>query len=276
MKAIYWFILPALFLGVLFTACKKEESTNDDLQSEQMVASLDQTTANDLYEDIDAQVDNAIETRGGGDPTACPVITISPVNGSYPRTMTIDYGTEGCPGPNGRIRKGQIVVTLSDTIIQQGATRTVTFVDFYVDDAHVEGVRTWTNEGFDGNGNITIHRQVTGGKITFPNADVVTWNADHTMTQVQGGSTPFILLDNVFEVTGGSNGINRHGKAFTVEITQPLVKKHGCPWFVSGEKTLTVLEKVAMIDYGSGDCDNKAIVTLPNGTQKEIQVKKWW
>lgn len=276
MKTFKLLIIAALMLGLFFTACKKEETSTNDLQSEQMVTSLDQTTADDLYEDVDTQVDDAIETRGGGDPTGCPVITISPADGSYPRTMTIDYGTDGCTGPGGRIRKGQIVVTLSDTLIQVGATRTVTFVDFYVDDAHVEGVRTWVNEGFDVNGNITIGRTVAGGKITFPNGDVVTWDADHTMTQVAGGNTPFILLDNVFEIAGGSSGVNRNGKAYTMEITTPLIKKFGCPWFVSGVKNLTVENKTVTIDYGTGDCDNKAIVTLPNGTQHEIVIKKWW
>lgn len=276
MRTIMKLAFSALFLGILFTACQKDETTTNDLSTDQMVASLDQATADDLIEDVDVQVDDAIETRGGGNSGGCPVITFSPNDGSYPRTITIDYGTDGCPGPGGRIRKGQIVVTLSDTLIQPGATRTVNFVDFYIDDAHVEGVRTWTNQGFDVNGNITIHRTVVGGKITFPNGDIVTWDADHTMTQVQGGNTPLILLDNVFEITGGSTGVNRNGKAWTVTITQPLVKKTGCPWFVSGVKSLTVDGKTVSIDYGSGNCDNKAVVTLPNGNQHEIVIKKWW
>jgi hypothetical protein len=275
MRTIKWLATSAFCGALLFTACKKDETTA--VQTEQFVASEDQTTADNLYQDVDDQVDEAIETRGGGDPTSvCPVITITPDDGSYPRTMTIDYGTDGCPGPGGRTRKGQVVVVLSDTLIQPGATRTVNFVDFYIDDAKIEGTRTLLNEGFDANGNIKLNRTVTNGKITFPNGEYATWEAAHIVQQVEGGNTPNVVLDNVFEITGGSSGVNRHGKSFQVTITEPLVKKRGCFWIVEGVKTLTVETKTATIDYGDGTCDNKAEVTLPNGTTKEITIKRWW
>jgi hypothetical protein len=271
MRTIKLFSVFALFGLVFFTACQKD---NDNLTSEQIVASEDQTAATDLYQDVEDQVDQAIETRGGGGGGACPVVTIDPADGSYPRTMTIDFG-DGCLGPNGRVRKGQIVVTLTDTLIKAGTVRTVTFVDFYVDDAKIEGTKTLTNLGFDANGNITLNRVVTGGKIIFPNGDVATWEANHTLTQTAGGNTP-TFLDNVFEITGGSNGVNRHGKNYMVEIVTPLVKMKICPWIVSGSITLTVESKTVSIDYGDDTCDRKAILTLPNGETREILVHRWW
>ncbi|MBI5916825.1 MAG: hypothetical protein HY842_15730 [Bacteroidetes bacterium] len=270
MKIFKLLAMATLLVGVLFTACKKDEDT---VQSQQIMAAEDQTTANDLYEDVDEQVDDAIETRGGGGST-CPTVTLDPADGSYPRIMTIDFGTDGCVGPDGRTRKGQIVVELTDTITNDGAVRTATFVDFYVDDAHLEGTRTLINEGTDANGNRTFSRTVVGGKITFPNGEVATWEANHVMTQVEGGNTA-ALIDNVWEITGGATGVTRNGKAFTTEIVTPLVKKRACPWTVSGTKTLTVDTKTVTIDYGNGICDRKATVTLPNGTVKEILIR-WW
>ena len=74
MKIMKWLLASTLLLGVFFTACKKEETTT--IQSEQIMAAEDQTAANDLYEDVDEQVDIAIETRGGGG--TCPTVTLDP------------------------------------------------------------------------------------------------------------------------------------------------------------------------------------------------------
>ncbi|MEK7255799.1 MAG: hypothetical protein AAB316_13700 [Bacteroidota bacterium] len=167
-------------------------------------------------------------------------------------------------------------MTESATLLSPGAIRTITLVDFSIDEAQIEGTRTLTNLGFDAGGNVSFNRTVTGGKITFPNGKVATWEADHTLTQTAGGGTPFVWIDNDFEITGGSSGINRNGKAFTVEITQPLLKRAVCFWASAGEITLTVGDKTASIDYGDGDCDRKAIVTLPNGSTHEILIRRWW
>ncbi|MBI1225081.1 MAG: hypothetical protein GC192_07560 [Bacteroidetes bacterium] len=265
-----WLLASTLTLGLFFTACQKDEDTT--IQSEQIMAAEDQTAANDLYEDVDEQVDIAVETRGGGG--TCPTVTIDPADGSYPRTMTIDFGTDGCTGPDGRVRKGQIVVSLTDSLSNTGAVRTATFVDFYVDGAHLEGTRTLTNQGPNADGNLTFSRTVVGGKITFPNDESATWEANHQITLVQGGNTN-TPLDNVWETTGSSSGVNRNGKAFSTEIVTPLVRKRACPWVVSGTKTLTVDGKTLTIDYGDGTCDRKATVIGPNGGTRQILIR-WW
>lgn len=271
MKQFKLFAALALALGIFLTACNKENLTLGFENSEQMVASTDQTTAEDLYGDVEDQVDLAIETRGAG--MDCPEVTVEPADGSYPRTITIDFG-DGCEGPNGRIRKGQIVVTVSDTMSNEGATRTVTFVDFYIDDAHIEGTKTLTNLGPNADGNVTFQRTVEG-QITFPNGDVATWEADHFITQIAGADTP-PSFDNVYEITGTSSGVNRHGKAYSTEILEPVIRKKSCPWRVAGVLSLTVGDKTVTIDYGDGSCNNKAILTAPDGTQHIVVIKKWW
>jgi hypothetical protein len=271
MKMLKLLLTTTLAFTLLLTACKKDE---DAFQSEQLVAAEDQTSANDVYEDVDEQVDLAIEERGGPAGADCPTVTFDPNADTYPRTMTVDFGTDGCTGPDGRVRKGQIVVVLTDTLVNTGAVRTATFVNFSVDGAGVEGTRTLTNLGPDANGNLTFSRTVADGKITFPNGEATEWEASHTITLVEGGSTP-TLLDNVWEITGGATGVNRNGKAFETAITTPLVRKRTCPWVVAGTKTLTIEGKVLTIDYGDGSCDRKAIVTGPNGGTRQILIR-WW
>jgi len=276
MKPINWLFTATLFLGLFFTACQKDTTDNladQEVADKLIVSSEDHATAEDFYQDVEDQVDDAIETRGGGGD--CPTVTADPDWQTYPRTVTIDFG-DGCEGPHGRIRKGQIVVTLTDNMINEGAVRTATFVDFYIDDAHIEGTRTLTNLGYDDNGNITLSRVVAGGHITLPNGNEASWESDVVMTQIEGGDTPLLFIDNVFEITGTASGVNRKGKAYSIQIVEPLVKKKICPWFVSGVMTLTVDNVDVTLNYGDGTCDKKAILTLPNGTEHEILIRRWW
>jgi len=273
MKNMKWLFALVLAGGVFFTACQKDNDKT--LPTDQITAAEDQTAANDLYEDVDEQVDEAIETRGDDpDGNTCPTVTIDPADGSYPRTMTIDFGTDGCTGVDGRVRKGKIVVNLTDTLTNIGAVRTATFVDFYVDNAHLEGTRTITNDGLNGDGNLTFSRSVTGGKITYPDGEFTTWEASHTMELTEGAATP-TWLDNVWEISGGAAGVTRNGKAFTSEITTPLVRKRVCRWVVSGVKNITIDSKTLTVDYGDGSCDRKATVVGPNGGTRQIFIR-WW
>ena len=158
MIAIFLFSIPFFFV-----ACNKDEdvSTGDDLET---LTSEDVLTAQDLIQDTQEEIDYELENRDPEDD--CPIITIDPNDGTFPRTITIDYGTEGCEGWNGRIRKGIIQVVVTDTMINEGATRTVTFIDFSVDDVQVEGVKTLTNTGLNDEGQRTFSRTVE--QITIP------------------------------------------------------------------------------------------------------------
>lgn len=272
MKTIIKLLTSTLIFGLFFTAClpdKEEELTTEEKTEQMIISSEDHANSEDFYQDIEDRVDEAIEKSGGGGD--CPTVSASPDWQTYPRTITIDFG-EGCEGPRGRTRKGKIVVEVTDNIFNVNAKRTATLIDFSIDGIEIEGTRTLKNEGYDADGNITISKLVTDGKITFLNGDVATWETDVLLTQTAGGTTPFNLFDNVFEITGNSSGINRNGKAYLVNIKKALVKDKICPWLVSGVLTLTVDNLDVSLDYGDGACDRKAVLTLPNGTEHEILI----
>ncbi len=264
-------MLPALVLfgALLFTACNKDsEEVVSDLITEE-----DVLTAQNIDNDVDDAVDEALESRGngGGD---CPEVTVDPDDGSFPRTITVDFGDDGCEGPHGHIRRGKIIITQTDSMKNPGALRTVTFENFYVDDVLVEGSKTLENLGVDDDGNVTFQRSVDK-MLTFPNGQTASWVANHTFTQLEGGNT-LAHIDDVFEITGGSEGVNRMGKSFSVTITAPLIRKKFCPWIVSGVKEITVDGHTRILDYGDGDCDPFAQLTLPNGEVRDIVIRRWW
>jgi hypothetical protein len=63
--------------------------------------------------------------------------------------------------------------------------------------------------------------------------------------------------------------------AWKAEITEPLIKKFSCKWIVKGELKVVRLSLsntskwVAVLNYGEGACDKKAIATI-NGVAYEI------
>lgn len=258
----------AIAAGLFFTSCNREklETILDNLTMSQ-----DLNTAQQVIEDEEDEIiGDEIGFRGG-----CVIKTFSAAQGTYPQTVTLDFGA-GCEGKNGKIRKGKLVVTLSADPKTSGAVVTVNPKDFFVEDIKVEGTRIWTNLGKDASGNRQWKREVKSGKLTFPNGKFTTFTAAETVKQTAGGSTVSNKLDDVYEITGSRTGINRAGKEFSATVTKALIKKGDCANIVSGIIEITKEGNARTLDFGNGTCDQIGTVTLVDGTQKEIQLKRWW
>lgn len=279
MKKLLLTLATVFALTLVFTACNKNNDDTDVALTKDVTTTEDLATAQDLFQSTEDEIDYELEERGPTGPNGpvCPTVTVSPTDGSFPRTVTIDYGTDGCEGPDGRVRRGQIVVTQTDSMRNAGAVRVATLVDFYVDDAHLQGTKTWANQGFDAEGNVTLTRTVEGASITFPDGDVITWQANHTITQIAGGATPQ-RFDDVVQITGNSSGVNRNGVAFSniISDADPLIKRKSCPWVESGTMEMTVGDRTRSINYGDGVCDRFAFLTLNNGQTIRIHIRNWW
>jgi hypothetical protein len=272
MKTYLSYLSGALALCLTLLACNKESLDN----VQDVIASEDLLTFQNMMEETDDQIEYTLETRGGDEPeNDCPIVTVTPDDGTYPRTILIDFGTEGCEGPHGRIRTGLIQITLTDALENPGAIRTVEHLDYYVDDVWVQGTKTLTNTGLNADGLLEFTRTITGGSLTFPNGDMTTFEVTHTVVEVESGD-PDTMLDNVYHINGGATGTNRNGDPVVSQITQSLVKKRSCRWIVEGTREVTVNDKTRTVDYGDGTCDRKATVTLPNGNEIIVLIRRWW
>lgn len=272
MKKLLFF--SALLLTFLFTACNKEDetTTTDDnvITTEDLLATEDLVfDAEDEADEIIENQFNEIEVRDD-----CPTKTITPTGNNYPKTITLDYGT-GCTSPRGRVKKGKIVIEITAPINQAGAMRTLTFVDYYVDSAKVEGSTKLVNNRTD-NVSLPSFTRTTNVMVTFPDGDKASWQSTHTHKVISGGNTSR-RFDDVIEITGNSSGTNRDGKSYSSEIIEPLKRAIVCPWVSDGIRRVTRNGNTATIDYGFGDaCDNKAQVTLPSGETRVIRIEAWW
>jgi hypothetical protein len=264
-KGILWVFMIGIFGTLLLTSCRKDRELETDLTSAE-----DQSQGEMVYDQIFKQVDQAADDAGlkkGG----YPIITKDTL--SSPRTMTIDFGTTNYLCLDGNYRRGVILVSWTGRYRDQGTTIQIGFTDFFQNDNKVEGTKTITNNGENSEGNLS-YSIVVNGKITTAEGLVHTWNSNRTRVWIEGEST-LTTLDDVYELTGTTNGTNRNGVNYIANITTKLLIKLACEWrIVSGVIEVTPEGKnLRKIDFGTGACDRLVTVTV-NGKTKTFSRRR--
>lgn len=264
MKKSLLLLIALVFSVAAFDSCKKADN-NDSI-----ITTAEDLSANEDYvEQIDIDADVAVEERGGG---GCPTVTFAQPEGTWPNTITIDFGPS-CTRPDGRVLSGILVVNQTADIRTAGAVRTITHENFFVDGIKVEGTRTWTNNGQNADGLWSYTKVATDMKLTFEDGSITTWNKTRTSVLIEGGTTA-THWDDVWSSTGTAAGINRNGKDFTATITEPLIKHADCRWISSGVIEFTVGARTRSLDFGDGTCDRLGTLTLANGDSYSIRLRR--
>lgn len=265
MKKTSLFLI-ALFAGLFVVqSCRKRD--NEDRA---IVTAEDISAAEDYGAQVDLDADQAIQERGGGG--SCPTVTFAQPEGTWPNTITIDYGA-ACTRPDGRVLSGKIVINQTAEITAAGAVRTITFENFKIDGTQLEGTRTRTNNGKNANGHWNFTVTGENMKLSFEDGATITWDKTRTSTLIQGGNT-LTYLDDVWSSTGSATGVNRNGTAFTMTITSPLVKRAVCRWISSGVIEFSSNGRTRTLDFGDGTCDRFGTLTLANGDTYSIRLRR--
>jgi hypothetical protein len=287
--------IAVLFSTFIFTSCQKENSlinsttstTTTVTEEDAKVYSDESAQADASFDDVEDLSRIAAEEEGdasmygrSGDASGryfptfeelrlrlgpCATITVTPNDSTYPKTITIDFGPIGCLCADGKYRRGAIVIHLTAPIRRPGAVMTITFVDFYLNRAHIEGTKVVSN--LSENGNIKFTVQVVGGKVTFPNGRGYQYQSLKYVRQIEGGSTRTIR-DDVYSIEGRSKTEFNNGLTIILDTETPLIKKVVCPWISKGVLKIKINDRVLFLDFGApsnGDCDNKALLTWNNG-----------
>jgi len=271
------FIFTGLFL---FISCEKND---EKISSQDIEMADDDAVVTLMFDQAFTEADMALEqleynwkNPSGlkSVPDTCPIIYVDHNDSTYwPKTVTIDFGSEGCEGPFGNIRKGTITIVVTDRYLKPGSVRTVTFNDFYINNFKIEGTKTMTNEGRDEDDFMYFSVELTGGKVTTPAGKEITHEFSRTRTWIEGELTPRWRWDDKYIIAGEATGINRYGILYTRTITTPLMVAISCRWIMSG-----IIEiqpeghSLIVLDYGNGECDDVATITV-NGQTKEIKLK---
>jgi hypothetical protein len=200
-----------------------------------------------------------------------PNVTVEWTNGSYPVTITLNYG-DGVELANGSVIKGSIVIVVSAAPRTNGAVRTVTFNNFYIDSINIAGTRTIT---FTTDlGNIPTCSIVGDITITFEDGTTIERNTEKTRAFIEGYNTPGDYSDDKFQITGFTNSVSSEGYTFSATIVEPLIRLGTCRYIVQGVVSLSKNDGVfAELNYGDGTCDDIATITK-NGETRQITLGK--
>lgn len=265
-------IICSLFLTI---SCNKEdqEETPLTVTEASVNAQLDLAT-----DDISKIVEEQLTTDDGiSDKTisseslapGCMMVTRvpeygTPLNTGDTITKTIDFGTAGCPMANGNILKGKIIITFVYDPSATSHTINYSFVDFYHNAIQINGNKTFTRVLGTSSANNQTHPIVTMTMdltATMPNGGIFTRVGSRVREIIAGQSTPE-LSDNAYQVTGSWSTTSPNGILRISSITTPLVIKLNCSNIVQGIITFTRNGNTAILDYGNGDCDNQATITI--------------
>jgi hypothetical protein len=278
-------VLLALALG--FSACEDDSTT---INTQQKLAATDQSILDGYYTEVHDMSTRAFQTpaagdlsgRAGGRTITLTVTGDSRFNGatvtlettgSNPLVpqgkITIDFGA-GKTDPAGVTRKGKMILTYSGLRFVPQSVTELTFDNYFINNVKMEGKRTVTTAAVD-NTAITFNVKDVGGKATFADGKTITRDATLVAKLVFGaaGSLPS------WTVSGTVNGTTREGQSYQVVVApeKALVYKSEClaqkitvP--AAGVAVLTVAGIVVTIEYGAGDCDNKATLTVGGLTQE--------
>jgi len=258
---------------VALNSCNKSDTSSESGTTKTTIsdfANLVTSFASDFEDELIGAEESNLKSASLAN---CFTVTVNKnENGAfYPRNWTVEYSGGDCVSFNGNIKKGKIQVNLSDFWKNEGALRTVSFEDYFFNNNKIVGTKTILNTGLNERGNLTFTKTVKDASLTYEDGTSISWECTK-FSEMIGGNSTFLFADDVWSVTGTGIGVNLDKKNYTMTITTPLIYKNGCFYPVSGIVTIdTVGGDMQTIDYGSGDCDNLATVTIA-GVTTEIKL----
>lgn len=286
----------AVLFSLFVTSCQKESSLDNTTvvtEEEAATYSEESAQAEASFDDADDIAFTAAEEEGNAGgfglegrntqgriflPTFfelrarigdCATITVTPNDSTYPKTVTIDFG-DSCLGNDEKVRRGKMVLHFTAPVRRPGAVVTLTFVNYHVNRAHIEGTKIFRNLS-----DLPTHKwsiEVLDGKVTFPNGRGYTYEGIKTVKQIAGMLTG-IVRDDVYQITGRSKTIFRNGLTIILNTEDALIKKVNCHWISEGTLKIKINDRVLKLDFGfpnNGNCDNKALLSWNNGNSQRI------
>ena len=275
-KQKYLLFLPAMLVAgaLLFQACEKDEGSTT---SENTEVIQDDALSSEMFDDAFNETDQALQNYFGGqksmEKNRCRTLTWQLIDPET-RIFTINFGDGSCNDSLGRAKRGKIIITTTGTYRNQGFTRTITFEDYFINDYQVEGTKTVVNQGTNDSGQVIFDVTLEGGKVTTPGGKEITKSYERTRTWSKGADTKWWIWDDEYLISGTATGTNRKGVNYTRTITTPLHIATTCRFIKSGSIEFNrENEELIVVDYGNGECDALATITVGDGS-KEIKLRK--
>jgi hypothetical protein len=280
-------VILSVFVIALFTIFSCNRDKTDFLSDEEESMISNDAAVESVYESMNYETDfftgsDAAIMESGGSTKAFgfwrrylleigPDITVEPEGFVFPKTVTIDYG-DGIELVNGRFISGIVQIDVSAPPRELGATRDISFEDFYIDSVNIDGniVKTCT----DTSETYSEFTALSDLVFTFSDETYIERHAER-ITVVEGViSTPYDYSDDVLTISGFADSESSEGVSFSRVITEPLIKPATCRFITQGMVNFYKNDDlVAELDYGNGVCDDLAIITK-DGESRQITLGK--
>ena len=275
----------ALVSALTFTACSEEETTTEEIFTNSEVITSAELQYSDeseqmsddiaeIAEDVYVSDELSSTSKGTYNSDYLPeCVTITTVETETTKEKTIDFG-DGCELRNGNVLSG--IIKLSYALDMEAASKTIALEleNFTFNQVAVEGgasiLRMRSNE--NGNPQATANRNFSA---TWPDGETASFSGMRTREWIEGFGTDF-WGDNVFLITGNGTFTNKAGNLWSKTVTTPLRREMSCRFIVSGVLEISRNDATASLDFGDGTCDAKGILTNPEGTAKEIFLRRFF
>lgn len=255
----------------IMASCSKKDDTSDSANAQQDVQdvaiAMNGSMELDMMSDMSLDDDSRNKAEGV---MACASFTAD-FTGEV-NTITLNFGEDNCQGEDGKYRRGMLEIAFPDNWAEAGASHTITATGYGINDYVYNGTRTVTYNGLneDNNpsssvsSNLTIDKPNNGGKIVWNSSRMRVWDEGFA------DGNPW---NNKVSITGNASGTAASGTSFNADILDALVVAANCSNVVAGQLNISSNSfDTRVIDYGNGDCDNEATLTV-NGNTVTFRLK---
>jgi len=268
--------------GLTFSSCLKEKKTYDTSFSQ------DHAYVENVFNNVSGMADEAYELSSNRSNlelatsyylSECTEVILD--LSANPYLLSIDFGEENCLCNDGRYRRGKILTTFTGMYREPGTIITHTLEDYYVDNDEVMGTMVITNTGLNELDHMQYNVQVTGEVHKANNEGVIYWNSDRMHEWVEGRES-IEILDDVYLISGMASaestnktvedGSTNLISTWEINTIEPLRVALNCNWVSAGSLSVNASGwDEAIIEYGTGDCDNEIFV-IYNGKTYTIKL----
>lgn len=252
-----------LITMIAILGCNEDKEENN--QNVDISLTKDNANAEVIINNITNIADLAYDEAGkffkdGFPYSQCATLTFD--NTSTPPRIIVDFGEDNCLCVDLRYRRGIIYVEYTGSYLDQGSMRHIYTENYYVNNNEVILDKSVTTEGLNNAGNyyFSISENCT---INWEEGGSLIWESEREREWLEGSDTPLNIIDDVYLISGTATGSRPDGQTYTQVITNPLRIEVSCSNIVSGTIEITPEgEPVRILDYGEGECDRIATITV--------------
>lgn len=266
MKTIYLLLAGLLSVTFLFTSCEKEESTTN-LTVESIA---DELVLEEVFSDVFNEADevfvgNDLKSTGSGEGHRY----VNRKMGGDSLCISVEYQNwrnQNCQ--NNRVKNGTMTMTMTGNPDSNQFRCTIQLQNFSVDGIQVKGTKEIEKQSEN-----TFRIRLMNGELVFADGSTCTRTAERLHVRIRGAETPLNVWDDAYEITGNAEGKNRVNNMYTHQIKNALLKDMQCRYIVKGVVDITSGENQAILDFGNGECDKTATMTM-NGNAYTVNLER--